>query len=104
MILINLFDKFCIECKLFDVEDSKVRDPCHKTGKYRSSAHWSCNIILKLTKNVPVIFHNLKAFDSHLMMQEVCKFDVKANAIPNGLKKYMAFAINTLFLLTACNL
>ena len=50
------------------------------------------------------MFHNLKAFDSHLIMQEVCKFDVKANAIPNGLEKYMAFATNTWFLLTACNL
>ena len=97
MILINLFKKFCIECKLFDVGDSKVRDHCHKTGKYRGSAHWSCNISLKLTKNVPVIFYklnNLKAFDSRLIMQEVCKFDVKANAIPNGLEKYMAFAVN----------
>ena len=37
-------------------------------------------------------------------MQEVCKFDVKANAIPNVLEKYMAFATNTWFLLTACNL
>ena len=32
----------------------------HVTGKYRDSAHCSCNINLKLTKKVPVIFHNLK--------------------------------------------
>ena len=41
--------------KLFDFGDNKVRDHCHITGKYRGSAHWSSNINLKLTKNIPVI-------------------------------------------------
>ena len=27
-------------------------------------------------------------------MQEIHKFDIKINVIPNGLKKYMAFIIN----------
>ena len=35
--------------KLFDVVDNKVRDHCHITGKYRASAHCSCNVNLKLT-------------------------------------------------------
>ena len=37
--------------KLFDFRDENVRDHCHITGKCRGSAHWSCNINLKLTKN-----------------------------------------------------
>ena len=41
------------------IEDKKVRDHCHITGKVRSAAHWSCNIDLQLTKKVPIIFHNL---------------------------------------------
>ena len=44
--------------------DDKVRDHCHITGKYRGSAHWSCNINLKINKNVPVIFHYLRGYDS----------------------------------------
>ena len=32
--------------KLFDAVDNKVIDHCHITGKYRGSAHWSCNINL----------------------------------------------------------
>ena len=80
--------------KLFDVGDNKVRDHCHVTGKYRGSAHWNCNINLKLTKIVPVIFHNSKGYDSHLIMEEIGKFDLKVNVIPNGLEKYMAFTIN----------
>ena len=91
--------------KLFDVGDEKVRDRCHITGKYRGSAHWSCNINLKLTKKIPVIFHNLRGYDSHLIIKEISKFDVKVSVIPNGLEKYMAFTINTnLILLTVCNL
>ena len=77
--------------KLFDVGDDKVRDHCHITGKYRGAAHWSCNINLKLTKKIPVIFHN----DSHLIIKEISKFDVKVSVIPTGLEKYMAFTINT---------
>ena len=83
-----------ISNKLFDVGDDKVRDHCHITGKYRGAAHWSCNITLKLTKKIPVIFHNLRAYDSHLIIKEISNFDVKVSVIPNGLEKYMAFTIN----------
>ena len=73
--------------KLFVVGDNKVRDHCHVTGKYRGSARGSCNINLQLTKKVPVIFHNLRGYDSHLIMQEIGKFDGKVSVMPNGLKK-----------------
>ena len=52
----------------------------------------SCD--LKLTKKVSVIVHNLRGYDSHLIMQEIDKFDVKISVISNGLEKYMAFTIN----------
>ena len=77
--------------KLIDNDDEKVRDHCHITGKFRGAAHWSCNINLQLTKKVPVIFHSLKGYDSHLIFDELNKFDVKINVIPNRLEIYMAF-------------
>ena len=77
--------------KPIEVDDEKVREHCHITGKFRGAAHWSCNINLQLTKNVPVIFHNLRGYDSHLIFNELDKFDVKIKVIPNGLEKYMAF-------------
>ena len=52
-----------------------MTDHCHMTGKYRGSAHRSCNINFKLTKKVPVLFHDLRGHDSHLIMQEIGKFD-----------------------------
>jgi len=42
-------------------KDIRVRDHCHITGKYRGSSHQGCDLILKLTDKVPVIFHNLKS-------------------------------------------
>ena len=59
--------------------------------KFRGTAHWSCNINLKLTKKVSVIFHNLRGYDSHLIFGELHKFDVKIVVIQNGLEKYMSF-------------
>ena len=93
----QLSNKCWICDKLFDVRDDKIRDHCHVTGKYRGSAHWSCNVHLKLTENIPVMFHNLRGYDSHLIMQEINRFDVKVNVIPNGLEKYMALTINDSF-------
>ena len=90
----HLFQKSnsCWICKKpIDNDEEKVRDHCHITGKFRGAAHWNCNINFQLTKKVPVIFHNLRGYDSHLIFNELDKFDVKISVIPNGLEKYMAF-------------
>ena len=52
-----------------------------------------CNISLELTKKIAAIFHNLRGYDSHSIIKEIGKFDVKVSVIPNGLD--MAFTINT---------
>ena len=90
----DLFQKSnnCWICKkLIDNDEGKVRDHCRITGKFRGASHKSCSLNFKLTKKVPVIFHNLKSYDSHLILNELDKFDVKIKVIPNGLEKYMAF-------------
>ena len=89
------FANSCWICdKLFDVGDDKVRDDGHITGKYRGASHWSCNINLKISKKIPVIFHNSRGYDRHLTIKEVSKFDIKVSVILNGLEKYMASTIN----------
>ena len=77
-------------CKKFindNNNEEKVRDHCRVTGKFRGAAHWNCNVNFQLTKNVHVIFHNLRGYDNHLTFNELYKFDVKFKVIPNGLEK-----------------
>ena len=80
--------------KLIENEDNKVRDHCHITGKYRESCDWSCNINLKVSKKLVVIFHNFKGYDSHLIFKELNKFNCSVSVIPNGLEKYRSFTLN----------
>ena len=68
----------CWICSKFIINsDNKVRDHYHISRKYRVTAHWSCNSNLKMTKKVPVIIHNLKGYNSHLIFKELSKFNVK---------------------------
>ena len=46
---------------------------------------------LQLPKKVPVIFHNLRGYGIHLIFDELSKFDVKIDVLPNRLENYMAF-------------
>ena len=36
--------------KLIDIDNDKIRDHCHISGKYRGHSHWMCNISLKISK------------------------------------------------------
>ena len=47
-----------------------------------------------MTENVPVIFHVVRGYDSHLILSELNKFDVKISVIPNRLEKYMTFLLS----------
>ena len=84
--------KSCWICKkLIDNNEEKVRDHRHITGKFRGAALWNCIISFQLSKNVPVILHNLRGYGSHLIFNELDKFNVKISVIPNELEKYIAF-------------
>ena len=109
----DLFQK-AVKCHICDIKytnkDIRARDHCHITGKYRGSAHQDCNLKLKIDPNkikIPVIFHNLKGYDSHFIMQQIGKISkehtytnkkgqkvqMDINAIPNNMEKYMAFML-----------
>ena len=79
--------------KLFTEKYKKERDHDHITEKRRGLAHPNCNINVKLTKLDPVLFHNLRGYDSLLIMLEIDKFDVEISVIPNELENYMTFII-----------
>ena len=101
----------CYICdKPYNNNDIRVRDHCHITGEFRGSAHQDCNLKLRINPDkikIPVIFHNLRGYDSHFIMQQIgkiaiehiyknkrgeeCQMDI--NAIPNNMEKYMAFML-----------
>lgn len=79
----------------------RVRDRCDITGKYRGSAHQDCNVKLRVsaeTFKLPVIFHNLRGYDSHFIMQEIGAVgennNLEINGIPNNMEKYMNFMLD----------
>ena len=59
--------------------DSKVRNHFHITG---GSVHKDGNINLKLNEKSLVLFHNIKNYDSHIIMQEIVKFNLKISVVP----------------------
>ena len=86
----------CSICgKLIDIGDNKVRDHDHtkSSNNCRGPAHWSCNINLKISKKLVVIFHNLRVYGSQLIFKELNKFTCSVGVVPNGLEKYMSFTL-----------
>ena len=101
----------CYICDLqYTDKDIRVRDHCHITGKFRGSAHQDCNLKLRIKPEnikIPVIFHNLRGYDSHFIMQQIGEIAKKhayknkrgeechmnINCIPNNMEKYMAFML-----------
>ena len=76
-----------------------VRDHCHITGRYRGAAHNACNLKLRLnpkTIATPVVFHNLRGYDSHLLMQAISRVEGKVSCIPNNTEKYISFSLGQL--------
>ena len=90
--------------------DVRVRDHCHITRRFRGSAHQEFNLKLMIKPEnlkIPVIFHNLRGYNSHFIMQQIGglankhgytnkkgeKQDLNINAIPNNIEKYMAFML-----------
>ena len=56
--------------KPFTPRDPKVRDHCHYTGLDRGPAH-SCNLRYKIPSYIPVVFHNLSGYDTHVFIREL---------------------------------
>ena len=53
------------------------------------------DINLKLNHKISLVFHNLKNYDSHLIMQELGKFNLKIHFVTNGLERYMNVTIKS---------
>ena len=76
--------------------NDRVRDHCHYTGCYRGAAHNKCNLNYSKPKGVPVFFHNLSGYDSHLFIKNLGSSNKKETleCIPNNEEKYITFTKN----------
>ena len=71
--------------------DTKVRDHCHYTGKYRGPAHNACNACkLKKDKIITVGFHNGTNYDFHLFVKDLGAIDGRIQVIARNSEKYIS--------------
>ena len=87
----NYFKKS--KCAICDkpLSGETVKDHDHLTGKFRGAAHNYCNLQYQMPKFVPVIFHNLSGYDSHLFIKQLGKSHGSISCIPNNDEKYISF-------------
>lgn len=95
--------KYATKChiceKCFNDGEKKVRDHDHITGQYRGAAHNKCNLdyaIKIINYKLPIFFHNLKGYDSHIIMQAVSEEYKKIFLIAETDEKYKTFTLNNL--------
>ena len=90
--------KVCYICeKEFDTIDKKnykVRDYCDYTGKYRGAAHNVCNLRYKVSKEIPVVFHNGSTYTYHFIIKELVKeFEGNFDCLGENAEKYITFSV-----------
>ena len=79
------------------IEDKKVADHCHLTGKFRGAAHEICNLKAKVLEFTPVFMHNLDGYDSHLFIKNMGNEFGEITAIPNNEEKYVSFSLKIIW-------
>ncbi|XP_064215761.1 uncharacterized protein LOC135265262 [Tribolium castaneum] len=78
--------------KPFQQNDIKVKDHCHLTGRYRSAAHSNCNLNFQIPNFIPIVFHNLTNYDSHLFIKELALEESEINILGKTKEKYITFS------------
>lgn len=84
----------CHICEeMFDDDSAIVLDHDHLTGKARGYAHNKCNLNFCVPKFIPVFFHNLCNYDSHLFIKELSRnCDGPMDVIAQNKEKYISFS------------
>ncbi|RLU19984.1 hypothetical protein DMN91_008543 [Ooceraea biroi] len=79
----------------FAQDETRVRDHCHLTGRYRGPAHSNCNLNYKESYTIPIVFHNLFGYDSHFIIKELASnFKGTIALLPITKEKYISFTKN----------
>ena len=77
----------------------QVRDRCHIVGRYRGTAHNECNLMYRISKSgwkLPVVIHNIKGYNGHLIVKALKSEFVKVRVIPQTMEKYLSLTVGLL--------
>ena len=84
----------CYTCGEGFTEDNyKVRDYDHHDGHYRGALHNTCNLKLQEGRFIPIFFHNLKGYDSHLFINAFAGLEERPEGIPQNTEKFISFSL-----------
>src|SRR6218665_2956809 len=100
----------CKNCPSGDIllkSEMKVRHHCHVTGQFISALCLNCSLQYIYKKRtdgeensylIPVVFHNLRGYDSHIIFKNVTRFFAPSvsNVIATNMEKYISFEIQGL--------
>ena len=74
--------------------NKKVKDHCYYTGKYKGAAHSICNLRYKVTKEIPIVFHNGSTYDHHFIIRQLpTEFNGFLNCLGENTEKYITFSV-----------
>lgn len=86
------YSNTCHICeKKIENSKEKVIDHCHITGKMRGIAHAICNLNYKQPNFIPIVLHNLRNYDSHLFIKNLCNNNEQLSVIAQNKEKYISF-------------
>ncbi|GBB96236.1 hypothetical protein RclHR1_27070004 [Rhizophagus clarus] len=84
-----------------EARDKKVWDHCHITGEFRGASHNSCNLKLQIEPwktPIPVIFHNFRGYDSHLVCESIRRSanSLQISVIAETFERYKSIKVGQL--------
>ena len=97
---------FCAEPLLKQNHKDSVKDHCHITGRYRGATHNACDTKLRInpkTDPIPVVFHNLRGYDAHNLMQGMSQLQKEVKCIANNMEKYITVSAGGLCFIDSYN-
>ena len=89
----------CHICTKPLTDDDRVCDHCYITGIYSGAAHSACNLNYRITPKIwklPVVIHNLKGYDGHLIVKALKSEFGRVGVIPQNLEKYLSLTVGQL--------
>ncbi|GFS98101.1 c2H2-type domain-containing protein [Trichonephila clavipes] len=86
---------FC--CKFFDAKSIRVRHHSHDSNRVLGMEQQLCNLLHRKTFFIPVVIHNSRNYDTHLLLKHLPKNIAKeVSVIPLNMEKLTMFTLDHL--------